>query len=136
MGASKGRIERRREMRRSAGFPAFVLTAATIAFAWHVQAEEASPSTQAQPSPPAVSAPAQASDISEQKLDAAAAAVKSVTAVKEDYESKLAAVAEEAHTAMKKAIAEHGLSVEEYTAIIEVAQGDPALRQKILDRLK
>ena len=38
--------------------------------------------------------------------------------------------------AMAKAVKEQGLSVEEYTSIIEVAQNDPVVRNKLLQRMK
>ena len=83
-------------------------------------------------------------DISEKKLDAAAAAVKNVSTIRESYEQKLikapadqkAKLADEASDAMAKAVTDQGLSVEEYTSIIEVAQNDPAVRNKLLQRLK
>jgi hypothetical protein len=34
-----------------------------------------------------------------------------------------------------KAVTDKGLSVEEYTSILEVAENDPAVREKILQRL-
>ena len=83
-------------------------------------------------------------DISEQKLDAAAKAVKNVSTIRDSYEQKLikapadqkAKLADEASDAMEKAVKEQGLSVEEYTTIIEVAQNDPTVRNKLLQRLK
>jgi hypothetical protein len=97
------------------------------------------------PQPPAASAPSNPSaNIPDQKLDAAAAAVKGVTAVKEAYQQKLTEasdadrerIVDEAQAAMTKAVTDQGLSVEEYTAILQVAQNDTALKNKILDRLK
>ena len=85
-----------------------------------------------------------ADDISEQKLDAAAKAVKNVSTIRDSYEQKLvkapadqkAKLADEASDAMAKAVKDQGLSVEEYTSIIEVAQNDPVVRNKLLQRLK
>ena len=84
--------------------------------------------------------PAPAADISEQKLDAAAKAVKNVSTIRDSYEQKLvkapadqkAKLADEASDAMAKAVKDQGLSVEEYTSIIEVAQNDPVVRNKLL----
>ena len=84
------------------------------------------------------------SNISESKLDAAATAVKSVSSVKDDYEQRIARASEadkeriaaEGTQAFAKAVTDTGLSVAEYTAILEVAQNDPAVRDKILQRLK
>jgi len=96
------------------------------------------PSTQA-PAPSDSSA-----SIPDSKIDAAAAAVKSVTAVRQDYEQRLVKasegdkkrIADEGHKALTKAITDHGLSIEEYTTILKVAQNDPVVREKIIERLK
>jgi len=82
--------------------------------------------------------------ISESKLDAVAAAVKQVAMLKETYEAKLAkapedqkvSVVEEANEAAEKAIKEQGLSVEEFVTIMDAADSDPAVRAKIIRRLK
>ncbi len=84
------------------------------------------------------------SNISESKLDATAAAIKSVSTVKDDYEQRIARapdadrdrLAAEGTQALSKAVTDNGLSVAEYTAILEVAQNDPTVRDKILQRLK
>jgi len=98
------------------------------------------------PSAPSTQAPGAVnpSNISDAKLDAAAAAVKSVSTVKDDYEQRIARAPEndkerlatEATQALSKAVTDNGLSVAEYTAILEVAQNDPTIRDKILQRLK
>ena len=96
------------------------------------------------PSSPPTTKSAPAADISEQKLDAAAKAVKNVSTIRDSYEQKLikapadqkAKLADEASDAMAKAVKDQGLSVEEYTNIIEVAQNDPVVRNKLLQRLK
>ena len=95
---------------------------------------------------PSSEAPGQlnSSNISESKLDAAAAAVKSVSTVKDDYEQRIARapeadkkrIAAEGTQALSKAVTDSGLSVAEYSAILEVAQNDPVVRDKILQRLK
>ena len=64
--------------------------------------------------------------------------------VKDDYEQRIAQasesdrsrLADEGKQALTKAVTDQGLSVEEYTAILQVAQNDPATRDKILQRLK
>jgi hypothetical protein len=84
------------------------------------------------------------SNISESKLDATATAVKNVSTVKDDYEQRIARAAEgdkervakEGTEAVAKAVTDSGLSVAEYSAILEVAQNDPVVRDKILQRLK
>ena len=96
------------------------------------------------PSIPPTTKSAPGADISEQKLDAAAKAVKNVSTIRDSYEQKLikapadqkAKLADEASDAMAKAVKDQGLSVEEYTSIIEVAQNDPVVRNKLLQRLK
>ena len=121
------------------GFCAMTFAAAGLMLAAPVNAQTQSPSAPSTTKPKA--APA---DISEQKLDAAAKAVKNVSTIRDSYEQKLvkapadqkAKLADEASDAMEKAVKEQGLSVEEYTNIIEVAQNDPVVRNKLLQRLK
>jgi signal transduction histidine kinase len=82
-------------------------------------------------------------NIPDQKLDAAAAALEQVASVKEDYQRRIKAadpsernrIAEEAHDALVKAVTDRGLSVEEYASILQVAENDPDVRQKILQRI-
>lgn len=82
--------------------------------------------------------------IPDTKLDAAAAAVKNVAAVSDSYRNRIAKASAadkerligEANDAMKKAVTDQGLSVEEYTSIVNVAQSDPAVRDKLLKRLQ
>ena len=83
-------------------------------------------------------------NIPDKKLDAAAAAVKGVSAVKNDFDQRAAQapagekerLAGEAEKAMKKAVTDQGLSVEEYATIMKVAQNDPIVRDKLIKRLK
>src|ERR1700730_15170819 len=82
--------------------------------------------------------------IPDQKLDAAAAALEQVANVREDYQQRMEAaapsdrpgIADEGKNALVKAITNHGLSVEEYTSILVVAQNDPVVREKILQRVR
>jgi hypothetical protein len=82
-------------------------------------------------------------NIPDQKLDAAAAALEQVASVKEDYKQRIKAadpsdrnrLAEEAHNALVKAVTDRGLSVEEYTSILQLAENDPDVREKILQRM-
>jgi hypothetical protein len=81
--------------------------------------------------------------IPDQKLDAAAAALEEVASVKKDYQQRIRAadpsernrLAEDAHNALVKAVTDRGLSVEEYTSILEVAENDPDVREKLLQRV-
>jgi hypothetical protein len=98
------------------------------------------------PATPSMTAPSPTppANIPDNKLDATAAAVKGVSAVKHAYQQKLdqapaaekERVADEANDAMKKAVTDQGLSIEEYSSIMRVAQADPAVREKLLQRLK
>ncbi len=98
------------------------------------------PSTQSETSSPSAIAP---SDLSDQKLDAVATALERITKVDQEYSQQIAAastsdrqrILEEANSVMTKAVTDQGLSVEEYSKIIEVASNDAGLRQKILQRI-
>jgi hypothetical protein len=97
----------------------------------------------AQVESPGLAAPAP--DISEKKLDAAAAALQRVAMLQQAYRQRLAEsgaaadkerIVAEASNAMTKAVADQGLSVEEYSSIMEVAQNDPEVRGKLLQRIR
>lgn len=104
-------------------------------FAPQAHAQSAAPSAQPQVQP---------SDISDQKLDATAKALEKVSSVKQEFQEKITKaapadqqkIASEANDALTKAVTDEGLSVEEYNSIIQVAQNDPQLREKILQRVK
>ena len=102
-------------------------------------------------SPPAANAQAQqpsvleaAPEISDQKLDATAAAIVRVAVLKEDYQQRInnappaekERLAGEAMTALAKAVTDQGLSVQEYSSILEVAQINPEVREKIRQRIR
>ena len=116
----------------------FAATVLTVA--WLLSVPLANAQTQA---PSAGSSEQTPKNIPGQKLDAAAAALEQVVSVKEDYQRRIKAadpsdrnrIAEEAHNALLKAVTDQGLSVEEYTSILEVAQNDPDVREKILHRV-
>lgn len=128
-------------MRKSiTGVWATALAAAGLFVLPLANAQQQSPSA----SPPTKSAPAVPTNIPDSKLDAAAAAVKNVSAVKDSYKQKIAQapaaererIAGEADQALVKAVTDKGLSVEEYTTILEVAQTDPVVKDKLVERLK
>ena len=81
--------------------------------------------------------------ISDQKLSAAAAAIGQVTTIRHSYESRIAEappsdkerLTGEANDALEKAVTDQGLSVDEYNTIIKTAQNDPAIRQKLAQRI-
>ena len=103
------------------------------------QAPSSSP-PQAPPSSP----PSPSANVSDQKLDATAAAMQRVVSLKADYQQRYNTapeadrdgIAAEAGDALKKAVTDQGLSVEEYSSILTVAQNDPDVREKILQRLR
>ena len=90
--------------------------------------------SQNQPMPPG---------IPDTKLDQAAAALVHVDKLQRSYQQKLEQaqpderdhVIEEADNALAKAVMDHGLSIDEYDAIMQTAQNDPAVREKLLQRL-
>ena len=99
---------------------------------------------QAQPpqtQPPQTQSPS--APISDDKLNAAAAAIGQVATIRQSYESKIAAapasdqqrLTKEANDALTKAVTDQGLSVDEYNSIIRTAQNDPAVRQKLTQRI-
>ena len=80
--------------------------------------------------------------IPDQKLGAAAAVLERIASLKKDYEEMVAApdsdkkrIAAEAFSAFQKAVTDQGLSVNEYISILEVAQNDPEVGDKIRQRL-
>ena len=97
-------------------------------------------------SPPAPSAPSRATpDLSDRKLDAAAAALQRVASLQQDYRQRVAEaqapaekdrIVAEANNALTKAVTDQGLSVEEYAAILDVARNDLDVRGKILQRIQ
>jgi hypothetical protein len=114
--------------------------AAALSAAWLITVPGASAQTQPQGQ---VQPQSGSTSISDQKLDATAAAIEHVASLQESYRQKLAAapasdkerIASEANTALKKAVTDQGLSVQEYTSILEVAQNDPKVRERLLQRI-
>ena len=88
--------------------------------------------------------PSQSQNISNEKLDATAAAMEQVSSVKQNYQQRIEAAApserqritQEAENALEQAVTGQGLSVEEYTSIIVLAQNNPEVREKILQRIR
>jgi len=114
-----------------------ILTAAILAAAVAVA------NAQVQSPAPAPAQPSQ--NITDQKLDATAAALNKIAGVKENYTQQIEATSNEAdkqrlvneaNKELVKAVTDQGLSVEEYTSIMVVAQNDPAVRQKIIERMR
>ena len=124
-------------MRPSISFVAAVLGVASIAALSPATAQQQAPGQQQVPEKIQPQA-----NIDEGKLDAAGTALGRVTAVRLAYQQKIATAPEtdknrlagEASDAMKKVVADTGLSVEEYNSIIKTAQDDPGLRQQLVER--
>ena len=115
------------------------LLIAPIVFAPMANAQTASPDS------PSVTTPSpSATPIPDKKLDAAAAAAKKVVAVSDEYDKKIAQAPEadkqrlsgEAKQAAIKAVSDEGLSIDEYATIMRTAQNDPAVRDRLIRRLK
>ena len=120
-----------------------VFATSWLAFAPTVNAQNQSEPSRPSPTMPGPSSPS--ASIPDNKLDAAAAAMKSVSTVKEDYgrriaqapdDSEKSRLANEGGQALTKAVTDQGLSVAEYTEILQVAQNNTAVREKILQRMK
>ena len=115
-----------------------IIAAAVLAAGWLLSP----PAANAQAQQPSVSEAAP--EISDQKLDATAAAIVRVAVLKEDYQQRInnappaekERLAGEAMTALAKAVTDQGLSVEEYSSILEVAQINPEVRDKIRQRIR
>jgi hypothetical protein len=96
----------------------------------------------AQSNPPGPSSPA--AELSDQKLNAVAAALQRVASLHNDYRQRLAEaepaekerIVAEAHDQFTKAVTEQGLSVEEYATILDMAQDNPEIRDKLLQRIR
>jgi hypothetical protein len=131
-----------------------VLSAAILVAGWY----SAMPSASAQQPAPQRSAPQQSApqqsaapnqqsepQLSDQKLDAAAAALEQVATIQQTFQQRFAQastpsdqkrIVAEAHDALTKAVQDQGLSVEEYNSIIETAQNNPEVRGKVLQRIQ
>ena len=96
---------------------------------------------QSPPPGPSTSAP----DLSDQKLSAVAAALERVASLQMDYGQRIAQaeapaekerIVAEANNELTKAVTEQGLSVEEYASILDLAQANPEIRGKIIQRIR
>jgi hypothetical protein len=113
--------------------------AAAVGAVWLAAAPVAVAQTQAPA--PAPAQPAQA--IPDEKLDKAAAATVQVATLSREYRQQLAVapqsdkqrIVDEANAAIEKAITDQGLSLQEYSSIMEEARNNPEVHQKILERL-
>jgi hypothetical protein len=102
------------------------------------------PGANAQMTPPQARPQAQSPSptISDEKINAAAA-IGQVTSIQQNYERQISEappsdkqrLTAEANNALQKAVTDHGLSVDEYNSIVRTAQNDPAVRQKLAQRI-
>jgi uncharacterized protein DUF4168 len=133
----------RSDMRSSTRLSVLALAISCLSLTAAAQTQNQSPPASA-PSTQAPAPSGSSASIPDNKIDAAAAAVKSVTAVRQDYEQRIVQASEadkkriavEGNQALTKAITDQGLSIEEYTTILKVAQNDPVVREKMIERLK
>jgi hypothetical protein len=115
------------------------LAAAVLGVAWFLSG----PAIAQQQTQSGVQEPAVSPNISDQKLNAAAAAMEHVASIQQNYQKQIAAaspsekerITGDANNALTKAVTEQGLSVQEYGSILQVAQNDPTVRQKLLQRV-
>ena len=116
------------------------LAAAILTAGCYLSTPTLNVSAQSPPPGPSTSAP----DLSDQKLSAVAAALERVASLQRDYRQRIAEaeapaekerLVEEANNELTKAVTEQGLSVEEYESILGVAQDNPEIRNKILQRI-
>jgi len=110
---------------------------APIAYAQANNADNPAPAQSQKQAKPGANVP-------DEKLDKAAAAIGRVVALKENYAERLETasdaerpqIVDEAKTALTKAVTDQGLSVEEYSNILQVAENDTSVRDRILQRLR
>jgi hypothetical protein len=134
--------ERDREMMRSS-VRGLLFAAATLA-AFVPAVVPAVPALAAEEKPRSEAPDTVQRDIPDQKLDAAAAAMQQVASLRETYQQRFDTappsdkerIANEASMALTKAVTDKGLSVDEYSAILTLAQNDPVVRGKIMERIR
>ena len=127
----------------------FLVTALTLGLPIASAANAQAPSPTQPPTQPSVQSPPStlgqpSANIPDKKLDAAAAAIDQVSEVKKDYQQKIeqappaekARLSGEGNAALAKAVTDRGLTVAEYNSILQTAQNDPAVKTKLLQRLK
>ena len=128
-------------------FAAVALTAGALLLVATAEAQMNPPQARPQaqsPQTPSLQTPSQSAPISDEKLNAAAAAIGQVATIQQSYESKIAAaspsdkqrLAKEQNDALEKAVTDQGLSVDEYNSIIRTAQNDPTVREKLTQRIR
>ncbi len=103
----------------------FIAGTALVA-AWHLSAVPANAQTQA-PNNNVLASPGLSQsqpNITDQKLDKVAAALERIASLQQDFRKQVA-----------KAVTDQGLSIDEYAEIMDVAQNNAQVRQKIVSRI-
>jgi predicted ATPase with chaperone activity len=125
-------------------FAAVALTAGALLLVPAAEAQMNPPQARPQAQSPQTQSPQTPSpSISDEKLNATAAAIGQIATIRQGYESKIAAaspsdkqrIAKEGNDALEKAVTDQGLSVDEYNSIIRTAQNDPTVREKLTQRI-
>jgi Spy/CpxP family protein refolding chaperone len=102
------------------------------------------PTANAQAQAPAAGQSNPTQNIPDQKLDATAAAMQQVASLRKQYRERLEGapvadkdrIADEGNGALVRAVTDQGLSVDEYSTIVQIAQNDRAVRDNLLERLR
>lgn len=103
-----------------------LIASAALIAAGHLSAVPANAQTMA-PNSNALTSPGLSRsqpNIPDQKLDKAAAALERIAGLQQDFRKQVS-----------KAVTDQGLSIDEYAQIMDVAQNDPQVRQKIMSRI-
>jgi hypothetical protein len=109
----------------------------------YAQATYTSPNPAAPPAATAPNGSESGAAIPSETLDRVAQAMKDVTNIKQQYAQKMAGasppdrerIADEATGKIMKAVTDKGLSVDQYSAVLQVAQNDPKVRQELIQRI-
>ncbi len=118
-----------------------LLAAAILTAGWYLSIPTVNVLAQSPPPGPSTSAP----DLSDQKLSATAAAMERVVSLQKNYRQRIAEaeapaekerIVAEANNELTKAVTEQGLSVDEYTSILDAARDNPEIRDKLLQRIR
>jgi hypothetical protein len=84
-------------------------------------------------------------DLSDQKLKAVATALEHVSSLRDEYQQRIAQteapaekerIVAEGNKELTKAVTEQGLSVEEYSSILNAARDNPEVRDKLLQHIR
>jgi regulator of protease activity HflC (stomatin/prohibitin superfamily) len=118
-----------------------LLAAAILTAGWYLSIPAVNVLAQSPSPDPSTSAP----DLSDQKLNAVAAALERVASLQKGYRQRIASaetdaekerIVAEAHGEFTKAVTDEGLSLEEYASILDMARDDPEIRGKLLQRIR